>query len=37
MKLRTAGLTIIACIILAVSSTAQQTTAPESGSAMAIE
>jgi hypothetical protein len=37
MKLRTAGLTIIASVILAVSSTAQQTTAPESGSTMAME
>jgi hypothetical protein len=37
MKLSTAGLTIIACVILAVSSTAQQTTAAESESTMTME
>jgi hypothetical protein len=37
MKLRTAGLSIIVSIILAVSSTAQQATAPESGNTMATE
>ena len=37
MKLRTAGLSIIASVILAVSSTAQQTIAPESGNAAAME
>ncbi len=37
MRLRTAALSVIACVILAVSSTAQQTTAAESGSTMSME
>jgi hypothetical protein len=37
MKLSTAGLTIIACVILAVSSAAQQTAAADSGSTMTME
>src|ERR1700686_5919634 len=37
MQLRTATLSIVASIILAVSSTAQQTTAPGSGNTKAME